>query len=327
MTGMESVLIIGGAGFIGSRLARLFVERGYRTAIFDSFQQFADPLRADYSAVLRRRFEGLREQLTVIRGDARYRDDLANAFDKVRPDRVVHLAALPIAKMSNIHVEEALASTVGSTANLLQVIRDAYPVRRFVYTSSSMVYGDFEYTPADERHPRNPKGIYGGVKLAGEDVTRSFAGCFGIPWAIVRPSAVYGPDDVNGRVSQLFVERARRGEVLQVKGGAATMLDFTFVDDAAEGLFLAATHHAAEGEVFNITRGEGRSLVEYTDILRRYYPNLKVELESRDASMPIRGSLCIDKARTLLGYQPQFGLEDGIAAYVGQMQDLRARAA
>lgn len=322
---MERILIIGGAGFIGSRLARKFIERGYDVAVLDSFQHFVSPLDIDYSNILARRFDGLRDKVKMIRGDARYKDDLAHAVDEFKPDRIVHLAALPISKMSNVHIEEALASTVTSTANILQTIKDRPFVKRFVYTSSSMVYGDFQYVPCDEEHPRNPTGIYGGVKLAGEDITRSFGNRFGISWSVVRPSAVYGPNDINGRVSQIFLEGARQGNILHVKGGDATKLDFTFVDDTAEGMFLVATQEAAHQEIFNITRGEGRSLMDYVHILQRFFPGLTVEIEEHDKDMPLRGALDIDKARSLLGYEPRYRLEDGIFEYLESFNPQRQR--
>jgi len=323
--GMERILIIGGAGFIGSRLARKFIERDYEVAVLDSFQHFVSPLDIDYSAVLAKRFEGIRDRVHMLRGDARYKDDLSHAVDDFRPERIIHLAALPISKMSNVHIEEALASTVTSTANILQVVAGRDFVKRFVYTYSSMVYGNFQYVPCDEQHPRNPNGIYGGVKLAGEDITRSFGNRFGISWSIVRPSAVYGPNDINGRVSQIFLDGARSGDLLHVKGGDATKLDFTFVDDTAEGMFLIATRDAAHQEVFNITRGEGRSLMEYVEILRRFFPDLVVEIEEHDKDMPLRGALDIEKARTLLGYEPRYRLEDGIIEYLESYNPQRQR--
>jgi nucleoside-diphosphate-sugar epimerase len=186
-------------------------------------------------------------------------------------------------------------------------------VDRFVYTSSSMVYGDFKFYSANEEHPKNPKDIYGGTKLAGEVLTQAFSRRFGIEYTIIRPSAVYGPTDVNRRVSQIFMERARDGRELALHGGGATKLDFTYVKDTAHGFCLAALAEDARNEVFNITRGEARSLLAFAEILKATFPNLAMRIEAHESHRPKRGTLDISKARELLGFHPRYSLEDGLA--------------
>ena len=117
--------------------------------------------------------------------------------------------------------------------------------------------GDFLRTPAGEDHPTSPKDIYGGLKLCGEIVTRTFAQRYDLDFAIVRPSAVYGPTDNNSCVISVFLENALAGRPLQVFG-VNTVLDFTYVTDTADGIVRAALHPAASMQTFNITRGMGR---------------------------------------------------------------------
>jgi UDP-glucose 4-epimerase len=312
-------LITGGAGFIGSHIARRLVEHGIPVVIQDSFVQYFSPLEPEskiYQLYIEERFHDIRGKVTIVRGDTRNKDDMRRLVLEHRPTHIIHLAALPLANLSTSFSEEAVGSILTGTINLLEIIRDLDSVNRFVYTSSSMVYGDFEYTPADEEHPKRPKDIYGGAKLCGEIMTQVYGRRLGIEYTIVRPSAVYGPTDVNRRVSQIFVENALRGKPLALKGGGETVLDFTFVEDVAEGIVLAALEQGGKNEAFNMTRGEGRSLLEFAEILSRMVPGVQVITEPAEAHIPKRGALDISKARRLLGYDPKYSLEEGLRVYV-----------
>ena len=232
-----------------------------------------------------------------------------------RPEYIFHLAALPLAKLENLNSEEALEGSVLSTTNLLESISQmSQPkpfVKRFVYASSSMVYGDFQENPATEEHPTNPKEIYGTMKLAGESITRGLGTFHEIDFSIVRPSAVYGPTDMNRRVSQIFIEKAQRGEKLTIHGKNEA-LDFTYVKDIANGFVLAATKPEASKQTFNITHGKAHTLVEFAEILKEFYPNLAYEVVERDEFRPRRGTLSIEKARHLLNYHPRYSLREGV---------------
>ena len=244
---------------------------------------------------------------------------------KYKPVYIFHLAALPLAQPDNIHTEEAVEGSVLSTSFLLESCHmlgeeTGYRPERFVYTSSSMVYGDFEYDPADEAHPTRPKGIYGTMKLAGEHVALGLGRLYAIPCTVIRPSAVYGPTDMNRRVTQIFVENALAGEPLTIRG-QDERLDFTYVEDTARGFVLAATHPAGAGEVFNITSGHAHTLVEFAEELKKHIPGLTYTIEERDSRRPKRGTLSIQKARDVLGYAPETSLADGVAKYVACVRE------
>ena len=310
------VMLTGGAGFVGSYIARELLALGHKVVIYDAFVHYFNPIESNYDVQLRRRFEGVAEQLTFVRGNTRNQTEIRRALLEHRPQRIIHLAALPIADLSNTHSCEAIGSIIDGTANVLETIRDVDFVDRFVYTSSSMVYGDFQYYSANEEHPKNPKDIYGGTKLAGEVLTQAFSRRFGIEYTIIRPSAVYGPTDVNRRVSQIFIERARDGKELVLHGGGRTKLDFTYAKDTAHGFVLATLSDAARNEVFNITRGEARSLLEFVEILSTRFPDMKTRIEPHQMHRPKRGTLDISKAKELLGYHPRYSLEEGLAEYL-----------
>ena len=312
----KNVLITGGAGFIGSTICSKLVEQGYQPVVIDSFIQYISPFKSKYQKYLEYRFKGFKEKVIIERGDIRYKNDVQRVISKYQPSIIIHLAALPIADLCFTHPEEAITSILNGTVNILDIIKDLDFIERFVYTSSSMVYGDFVEIPIREEAPKCPKDNYGGTKLAGEILTESYSRHFGIKYSIVRPSAVYGPTDVNQRVGQIFIENALKNEKIVLHGGGENMLDFTYIEDIADGFILASFKPEGENQTFNITRGEGRSLKELATILQQFFPNLDTEVKPMQVYRPKRGALSIEKAKKLLGYSPKYSLEEGIAEYV-----------
>lgn len=320
---MAKILLTGGAGFIGSYVTRELVRQGHEVIIYDAFVQYISPLKSMFRWYIDLRFRGLEDQIIFERGDTRDAAYVRRIITKHKPTRILHLAALPIADLSNSHTEEAMASILGGAVNVLEAIRDVDFVERFVYVSSSMVYGDFEEIPAPENHPKRPKDIYGGTKYAGEVMTETFGRRYGIPYSIVRPSAVYGPYDVNRRVSQIFLENALQGKPITLYGSGEQCLDFTYAEDIARGMILTLFDKKAEGQVFNITYGRGYTLREFADILLEHFPGLDVKVVSEsDVFRPNRGALSIHKAQELLGYEPQVSLSEGLGKYIKTYREL-----
>ena len=324
---MKFAFITGGLGFIGSFITRQLVEGNHvdKVVCLDHFGRYTDSTRPDFFDYRGLRLAGISDRVIVERGEAKYYSVLGKLLDKYRPQYVFHLAALPLAKLDNLNTEEAREGTVDSTSNLLEVLgqlgeQTGYKPKRFVYTSSSMVYGDFVGDVATEEHPTRPKEIYGTMKLAGEIVTQGLGRYFDIPFTIIRPSAVYGPTDMNRRVSQIFVEKAFMGNKLKING-ADEKLDFSYVKDIARGFVLAATNDNAIGQVFNITHGEAHTLLEFVTCLQKHFPNLQYDIVERDVFRPKRGTLSIEKARKLLGYEPRYSLQAGIEEYVAFVKE------
>jgi nucleoside-diphosphate-sugar epimerase len=260
--------------------------------------------------------EGLEDEVEFIEGDTRNPIEVAKAVERIQPDRIAHLAHLPITGTCEDHPEAAVDSIVQGTVNLLEAAKATDSVERFLYTSSSMVYGEFQYRPADEEHPRDPKGVYGGAKHAGETLTRSFCRSTDLDYTIVRPSAVYGPTDVNCRVSQIFVERALEGKPLELHDGGQQVLDFTYVDDTAQGFELALTDEDAANETYNVTYGEGRTVQELAEVISEYVDGVETVTKPVGDFRPKRGALDNSKARKELDFEPRFSLEWGMERYV-----------
>ena len=319
---MKTVLITGGLGFIGAHIAQEMIKDNIvdNAILLDHYGGFINPLRSDFKDYRKYRLEGIEDKVIIERGETRNSIIMTNLINKYRPDYIIHTAALPLAKIDNLNAAEAREGSVDSTAGILEIInyfklKDGYCPLKFTYFSSSMVYGDFQSEIATEDHPTVPKEVYGTMKLAGEVVTRGLANFYGIPYTIVRPSAVYGPTDMNRRVSQIFIEKAFKKQKIQVHG-KDEKLDFTYIKDIAHGAILATIKDEAKGEDFNITHGKAHTLFEYVECLKFHFPDLDYEIVPRDSFRPKRGTLSIDKATKLLGYVPQYSLRKGVDDYV-----------
>jgi nucleoside-diphosphate-sugar epimerase len=229
-----------------------------------------------------------------------------------KPDVIIHMASFPRQKVVNAN--PAWGARV-MTEGLINVCESAkkHQIERVVYISSSMVYGNFEDQVLEDAECR-PIGQYGIMKLCGEDLVKDYhrRGCF--DYAIIRPSAVYGPLDVEDRVVAKFMLAALRGSTLNVNGANET-LDFTYVDDAADGIVAAATRIMAANKTYNITKSHSVSLLEAAEMIVKIVGKGTIEVKDKDADFPSRGALNIDRAKTILGYDPKVDVEQGFENY------------
>jgi nucleoside-diphosphate-sugar epimerase len=159
---MKTALITGGLGLIGSFVARRLVEDGVagRIVMLDHYGRYVDSTRSGFVDYRKLRMRGIEDQIVVERGEAKYFSVVFHILNHYRPDYIYHLAALPLAKLQNLNTQEAQEGSVVSTSNILEAIGmlkqdSGYELERFVYASSSMVYGDFQYTPVDENRRFN----------------------------------------------------------------------------------------------------------------------------------------------------------------------------
>ncbi len=330
------IAIIGGAGFIGHNLALALAKARADVHVIDSLQVnnllwFASrpetPSRALFLSMLNERLDLLRQAgIPLHPQDARDYHALSRILSDVQPSVVVHLAAVSHAGRSNKDPFSTFDHSLRTLENALDWSRgDNANIDRFVFLSSSMAYGNFETSEVTEDHPLNPIGIYGALKVAGEKLVIAYQQVFGLPYAIIRPSALYGPRCVSRRVGQIFIENALAGETLRMEGDGVERLDFTYIDDLVAGIMLAISHPAARNDVFNLTYGSSRSIADLLAIVRERFPAIAVEYVPRDGLMPVRGTLSVEKARRLLGYQPAYPLEVGFSRYIDWYHELLAR--
>jgi len=318
---MKNILITGGLGFIGTALAKKIIEenKGKLCILLDNFGGYINPSIGSFYDYRKLRLQAInKDKYKIERTDTNNFKSVLSIIKKYKPEVIYHTAALPLAKVSNVNADEAKQGSIDSTINLIDAVNISLKeneLKRFVYISSSMVYGDFKKNSVMEDDTKRPKEAYGIMKYCGEKITEGLCKLYGLKYSIIRPSAVYGPTDMNRRVSQLFIEGARKNKKLIVEGGEEK-LDFTYIEDLVDGLILAGTKNKGINETFNITYGKGRRLLDFIKILKKYYPNLNYEIKPKDKSKPSRGTLSINKAKILLGYKPKINLEKGIKKYI-----------
>lgn len=304
---MKRALVTGGAGFIGSSLVRALVERGVAVRVLD-----------DFSSGSRDRLRGLEGSVEIIEGDIR---DAAACGDACRDVEIVfHLAALLSVPRSIADPLHSDAVNTGGTLRMLLAAR-ASGARRFVFSSSSAVYGDTTVIPTPERVLAEPASPYGVQKLAGEHYCRIFTRLYGLETVSLRYFNVYGPgQDAQSEYAAVipkFLARLRAGQPPIVFGDGEQTRDFCHVADVVAANLQAAetTNNEALGGVLNVAGGAGASL---NDLLRLLGAVTGVDLPAvHEAERPgdIRHSVAdITRARETLGFSPAVSLEEGLRA-------------
>jgi nucleoside-diphosphate-sugar epimerase len=305
-------LVTGGAGFIGHNVVRILEQQGHECVIIDTCTDYGFIPKEELTYLINNRLKRVNAKVRSI--DIREATFIDTIFKFYEPDVVIHMASFPRQKV--VEQNPVLASDVMSNGliNLLEKSKK-YSIKKFVYISSSMVYGDFD-TDVLEAHPCRPQGQYGIMKLMGEKLVEDYARQGAFDYSIIRPSAVYGEWDVEDRVVSKFMTTAMRGETLKVKG-ADEVLDFTYVEDTAQGIILAATQDIANGKVYNITRSDDKqyTLKDAAELAIKIAGKGSLEIQDRDLSFPKRGRLSIMLAQRDLGYSPQVGVEEGFQRY------------
>ena len=234
------ILVTGGLGFIGHNVVQLLEKYGHEVSIIDNKTTYGVVPQAELDYLMSERLFKIRTRdITVAAIELPFDNSIFNGVDIV-----IHLASFPRQKVVNANPTWGSRVMSEGLLNLLE-LSVKHQVRKFVYISSSMVYGNFKDTyfdGMDEDHACNPIGQYGIMKLAGEWLVRDYARRCNMAYTILRPSAVYGPMDVEDRVVSKFLLAAIRGETIQVNG-ANEALDFTYVDDTADGIAKIGRAH------------------------------------------------------------------------------------
>ena len=303
------VLVTGGMGFIGHNVVAQLEDLGHDVTLVDNF--------TDYGIIPEDELNELMLERQTQISSVCYMYDIAEsavetAFRAVRPELVIHLASFPRQKVVNANPTLAADTMMKGLLNLCE-LSSKYKVNRFVYVSSSMVYGDFRDGTTEYAFCK-PQGQYAIMKHAGEQLVRDYGhrGCF--DYTIVRPSAVYGPRDVEDRVISKFFIAAMRDEVLKVNG-ENERLDFTHVTDTASGIVGASLSKETAFRTYNITRGESRTLLEAAELIIKIVGQGKIEVAYKSEDYPSRGSLSINAARSDFGYDPKVDIEEGFQNY------------
>jgi UDP-glucose 4-epimerase len=313
---MAKILVTGGLGLIGHNIVQRLEAQGHEVAITD--------IRTNYGLVPQEELDYLlAERRKKIKTDRIHAVDIADRdgidwlVTHYKPDTILHLASFPRQKVVNVNPQVGSRTMSEGLLNLLEAAKK-HAVGKFVYISSSMVYGDFD-NDVTEDAPCQPQGQYGIMKLAGEWLVKDYARRTGMSYMIIRPSAVYGPLDVEDRVISKFILTAMRGGTIKVNGANET-LDFTYVDDAADGI-VAATVSEHKNKTYNITKSHSKTLLEAAQLAVAIVGQGTIEVRDKDADFPSRGALNINAARQDLGFDPKIDIDEGFQIYYEWLKD------
>jgi len=305
-------LVTGGLGLIGHNIVQRLQAREERVVIADTKTTYGIIPQAEIDYLMTEREKKIAPDTPIYRYDITDESDMDLLIGEHRPKVIIHCASFPRQKVVNANPAHGADVMMRGLINLLESAKK-HGVERFVYISSSMVYGDFEDDVLED-DACHPQGQYGIMKLCGEDLVKDYSRRCGFEYVIIRPSAVYGPLDVEDRVVAKFMLTAMRGGVLRVNGANET-LDFTYVDDAADGIVAAATRIMCRNMTFNITKSHSVSLLEAAEMIVKIVGKGTIEVRDKDADFPSRGALNIDRAKTILGYDPKVDVEEGFQKY------------
>jgi UDP-glucuronate 4-epimerase len=300
------VLLTGGAGFIGSHFLERLLSRGDEMVVVDDLNDYYDPSlkRANLDAARRAgRFEFVE------------RDLRGGLYDLLRVDAVVHLAARAGVRPSLQDPELYHAVNVDGTLRLLEDCRHA-GVKKFVFASSSSVYGNTSEAPfREEQAPLEPISPYGATKLIGEGYLHAYAHLHGIRSTALRFFTVYGPRQRPDMAIRAFAEKMLRGEEIPVFGDGSTERDYTFVDDIVQGLVGALDRDDAY-EVYNLGESRTVPLARLIELLEEHLGvRAKIRRLPEQPGDVRRTFARVDKARERLGYRPQVPIEEGIRRF------------
>ncbi len=321
----KRVLIIGGAGFIGHNLALKLKEKNADVSIIDGLtvnnlyaiqqNKLILPYPKLASTILKERQKLLKKaKIKFHIEDARNYYKLSSLFNYIKPQIVIHLAAVSHANKSNKDPHSTFDHSLRTLENALDNAKNN--VEHFIFLSSSMVYGNFKKKEVDEEEICDPIGIYGALKYSAEKIIKAYNQTFDLPYTILRPSALYGERCISRRVGQIFIENALNNAEIRIQGDGNEKLDFTYIEDLVRGITNAIEHKDSLNQIFNITFGKSRSINSLLEILKKEFKEVKVSYEKRDKLMPIRGTLSTKKAVKLIGYKSQWPIETGYLKYI-----------
>lgn len=297
-------LIIGGGGFVGSWLTKEIKSRGHEVVIVDPFIYYSKWNKDRLQKIKKFKSEILLKGVKIYR--SRFEDKGEKILLKEKPDIVIHLAGIPLEKIDDFDLcLKQLTGDVGLNYHVIKAVK-SHPVKKFVFMSSIAAYGDCDDIITED-FPIIPKTPYGVMKASGEFLTRGELD----NWNIVRSTNIYGFGDLNGRASNIIIDKAIRGEKFWINKGI--IMDFTYVKDLAAGIADVALK-APVRETFHISGGKAVGLHEFVGLLGEHFD---LDYEVKELSdRPKRGTMNNKKAKKMIGWSPKTNLKTGMADYM-----------
>lgn len=315
---MQTVLVAGGSGFIGSHLCKSLLSKDYKVICVDNL------VTGDKSNIA---------PLLDNENFSFLEKDITKPLEEIKADYIFHLAspASPNKKYPksyiNLPLETLLANSMG-TYNLLELAKKTGA--KFLFTSTSEVYGDPKISPQAEDYfgnvnPNGVRSVYDEAKRFGEAITMSYVRSNGLDARIIRIFNTYGPlmqkDD--GRVVSEFIIQALTNQSLTIYGDGKQTRSFCFVDDMVIGIEKAMFTNGTKGEVINLGNPIEKTMLELAEIIKRITnSSSNIIFESLPQDDPKIRKPDISKAKRLLDWEPKIGIEEGLTKTIQYFKNL-----
>lgn len=308
----NTVLVTGGAGFIGSHLAERLLAEGHKVICLDSFDSLYSPKMkwANIQSCI------LDPSFRLVKGDIRNAELLRDVFETNSIGKVIHLAALAGVRPSLMTPQLYEEVNVQGTINLLQACRD-FGVESFIFGSSSSVYGDSNKVPIDESaEAATPISPYAASKRAGELYCYTYSHLYDISVVCLRFFTVYGPRQRPEMAIHKFTRLIDEGKEVMMFGDGTSKRDYTYVSDIVNGI-MNALDNRFRFEIFNFGRSEPVELSTLISLIERCLSKTanirQVPQQPGDVTITFAD---VGKSRRMLGYDPKVNIEEGIEAFV-----------
>src|SRR6184192_3567112 len=305
------VLVTGGAGFIGSHLVEKLLASGHEVVILDDFNDFYDPQTKHANIA------GLARDVTVYHVDLRDSESVRNLFYREKVDAIARLAARAGVRPSIQQPRLYYDTNVTGTLHLLEAAR-VTGVERFVFASSSSVYGASKRIPfSEDESLTQTLSPYAATKVAGEFLCSTYSHLYNLRVVALRYFTVYGPRQRPDLAIHQFTRRIYAGQPIDQFGDGSTRRDYTYIDDVIQGTMAALEYEGPLYDVFNL--GESQT-IQLKDLILAVENVLEKkakinELPEQPGDMPLTYA-DISKARKLLGYNPSTRLNDGLPKFI-----------
>ena len=305
------ILVTGGAGFIGSHLVEKLLGVGHEVVILDDFNDFYDP------QIKQANIAGFAKDVAVCHVDLRENDSVRTVFRREKVDVVVHLAARAGVRPSIQSPRLYYDTNVLGTLHLLEAAR-ARGVERFIFASSSSVYGASKTVPfSEEEHLTQTLSPYAATKIGGEFLCSTYSHLYKMRIVALRYFTVYGPRQRPDLAIHQFTRRIYTGEPIDQFGDGTTQRDYTYIDDTIQGTMAALDYNGPPYDVFNLGESQTIQLKDLISAIENAVgKKAKISrLSEQPGDMP-RTYADISKARKLLGYNPTTKLSEGLPKFV-----------
>jgi UDP-glucuronate 4-epimerase len=305
------ILVTGGAGFIGSHLVEKLLAAGHEVAILDDFNDFYDP------QIKRDNIAAVSKDTVIHHVDLRDSAAVRNVFHREKFETIVHLAARAGVRPSIQYPQLYYDTNVSGTLHLLDAAR-VTGVERFIFASSSSVYGISKTVPfSEDQHLTQTLSPYAATKIAGEFLCSTFSHLYQMRMVALRYFTVYGPRQRPDLAIHQFTRRIYAGQPIDQFGDGTTRRDYTYIDDVIQGTMAALNYDRSPFDIFNLGESETIQLNDLISAIEKALgKKAKVNrLPEQPGDMPLTCA-GISKARKLLGYNPITQFNEGFPRFI-----------